>query len=229
MTHRTTTRTRIVWDWNGTVRDDLADHVAALNATLPALGGRPVSADTYRAKHRVPIRAFYDELLGRTITDAEWQSNDSAFLTVLDARPVRLRTGVRQLMMRLRARGIGQSLLSLAPHDRLEREVHHVGIGALMDRVDGRHGPSVTSKAPALAAHLRALGPGVDPAGVVVIGDSCDDAAAARAVGAVPVLHTGGLHSAERLAADGAPLVDTLEEAVEIGLAVVSERVGARA
>ncbi|WP_395297287.1 HAD family hydrolase [Kitasatospora hibisci] len=221
MTRRTTTAVRIVWDWNGTVRDDLADHVAALNATLPALGGEPVSEETYRSQHRVPIRSFYDHLLGRSISDEEWQSNDSAFLAVLDKRPVRLRSGARQLMMGLRARGIRQSLLSLAPHERLRREVQQVGIAGLMERIDGRIGPSVASKAPALAAHLRALGPGVDPARVVVIGDSVDDALAARAVGAVPVLHTGGLHSTERLATAGAPLVDSLHEAVEVGLATI--------
>ncbi|GAB7185666.1 HAD hydrolase-like protein [Kitasatospora sp. Ki12] len=215
-------RVRIVWDWNGTVRDDLGDHVAALNSTLPALGGKPVSVDTYRSQHRVPIRSFYDHLLGRVISDEEWASNDAAFLAVLDQRPIKLRSGVRQLMLGLRARGIGQSLLSLAPHERLLHEVQHVGIRQLMDRIDGRIGPSVSTKAPALAAHLAALGPDIDPADVIVIGDSADDAVAARAVGAVPVLHTGGLHCPERLAAVGAPLVDTLAEAVEVGLAAVA-------
>ncbi|MFF2955712.1 HAD family hydrolase [Kitasatospora sp. NPDC057965] len=227
MTHRTTAPIRIVWDWNGTVRDDIDDHVAALNATLPALGGRPVSVEDYRAKHRVPIRAFYSDLLGRSITDAEWESNDAAFLAVLHSRPVRLRSGIRQVMLGLRARGIGQSLLSLAPHERLLHEVQQVGIAGLMDRIDGRVGPSVSTKAPALAAHLAALGPGIDPATVIVIGDSADDAVAARAVGAVPVLHTGGLHCPERLATDGAPLVDTLAEAVEVGLAAVAARAAA--
>ncbi|GAA2267088.1 HAD-IA family hydrolase [Kitasatospora cystarginea] len=228
MTPRTTTAVRIVWDWNGTVRDDLGDHVAALNATLPALGGTPVSVDTYRAQHRVPIRSFYDHLLGRTISDAEWQSNDAAFLTVLDQRPVRLRSGVRQLMMGLRARGVGQSLLSLAPHERLMREVRQVGIAGLMERIDGRIGPSAASKAPALAAHLQALDPGIDPSRVVVIGDSVDDAVAARAIGAFPVLHTGGLHSPTRLATADAPLVDSLQEAVEVGLAAIGANWKAR-
>ncbi|MER7701613.1 HAD family hydrolase [Kitasatospora sp. NPDC097605] len=220
-------RIRIVWDWNGTVRDDLSDHVAALNATLPALGGRPVSVDTYRAQHRVPIRSFYDHLLGRSISDEEWASNDAAFLAVLGQRPVKLRSGIRQVMLGLRARGIGQSLLSLAPHERLLHEVRQVGIAGLMDRIDGRVGPSVSTKAPALAAHLAALGPGIDPATVIVIGDSADDAVAARAVGAVPVLHTGGLHCPERLATAGAPLVDTLAEAVETGLAAIAARAAA--
>ncbi|MFC9327896.1 HAD family hydrolase [Kitasatospora sp. NPDC057015] len=179
MTNPATTA-RVVWDWNGTVRDDLDDHVAALNATLPALGGTPVTVDTYRALHRVPIRSFYDQLLGREISNKEWRDNDAAFLSVLHQRPVRLRSGVRQLMMGLRARGVGQSLLSLAPHEQLMHEVRHVGITGLMERVDGRIGPSVTSKAPALAAHLHALGPGIDPATVIVIGDSVDDATAAR-------------------------------------------------
>ncbi|GJF32629.1 phosphatase [Kitasatospora sp. NE20-6] len=213
---------RVVWDWNGTLRNDLDDHVAALNATLPLLGGTPVSADTYRAKHRVPIRSFYDDLLSRKITDEEWQSNDALFLEVLNRRPVRLRCESRQMIMHLRARGVGQSLLSLAPHDRLMHEVRKVGISRLMDRIDGRRGPAVTSKAPALAAHLAALGPGVDPARVVVIGDSVDDAVAARAIGAIPVLHTGGLHGAERLATAGAPLVATLQAALTIGLAAAS-------
>ncbi|MFF2747823.1 HAD family hydrolase [Kitasatospora sp. NPDC058048] len=229
MTTSTTTaaRIRIVWDWNGTVRDDLGDHVAALNATLPALGGRPVSVDTYRSQHRVPIRSFYDHLLGRSISDEEWATNDAAFLAVLDQRPVQLRSGVRQVMLGLRARGIRQSLLSLAPHERLLHEVQQVGISQLLDRIDGRIGPSVSTKAPALAAHLAALGPDIDPAHVIVIGDSADDAVAARAVGAVPVLHTGGLHCPQRLATDGAPLVDTLAEAVEVGLATVAARAAA--
>ncbi|MFB7672678.1 HAD family hydrolase [Kitasatospora purpeofusca] len=235
MTDRLTTtgstppsRVRIVWDWNGTVRDDVADHLAALNATIPDLGGGPVNLETYRAEHRVPIRAFYDQLLGREITDEEWRRGDAAFLAVLDERPVRLREGVRQLMLRLRAGGHGQSLLSLAPHERLVREVHKTGIGGLLERIDGRTGPSVSTKGPALAAHLEALGPDTDPASVVVIGDSLDDAAAALELGAYPVLHTGGLHSAARLATAGVPLVDTLEEAVVVGLAAVRARLGAR-
>ncbi|MFD0259044.1 HAD family hydrolase [Kitasatospora indigofera] len=219
MTNPTTNKIHIVWDWNGTVRDDLVDHVAALNATLPALGGAPVSVETYRALHRVPIRSFYDQLLGREITDEEWTGSDEAFLSVLDGRPVRLRSGVRQLMLGLRARGIGQSLLSLAPHERLTRETEQAGITGLLERIDGRIGPSVRSKAPALADHLAELE--VDPGAAVVIGDSLDDAVAARAVGAYPVLHTGGLHAAERLVVDGVPLVDTLADAAALGISAI--------
>ncbi|MFC9331716.1 HAD family hydrolase [Kitasatospora sp. NPDC057015] len=231
MTNRTTTsgtaaqpRIHVVWDWNGTVRDDLSDHVAALNATLPDLGGSPVSVETYRALHRVPIRSFYDLLLHREITDEEWLRGDAAFLAVLDERPVRLRAGARQIMLGLRAAGHRQSLLSLAPHERLVHEVEKAGITKLLDRIDGRIGTVVRTKGPALAAHLAALG--VPPDNALVIGDSLDDAVAAQEVGAYPVLHTGGLHSAQRLATAGVTLVDTLQEAVEVGIAAIAERQG---
>ncbi|MFD7645132.1 HAD family hydrolase [Kitasatospora sp. NPDC059795] len=233
MTHRTTTdpagttpEIHLVWDWNGTVRDDLDDHVAALNATLHRIGGPQVDVATYRALHTVPIRAFYDTLVGRTITDEEWSRSNAEFLADLHQRPVRLRAGVRQLMLSLRAAGLRQSLLSLAPHERLLQEVAKTGIGGLMERIDGRVGEPPHSKAPALSAHLAALG--VEPGRALVIGDSLDDAVAAHEVGAVAVLHTGGLHSAERLAAAGVPLADSLDSAVETGLSIINSahRVG---
>ncbi|MFB7474264.1 HAD family hydrolase [Kitasatospora sp. NPDC056184] len=214
----------IVWDWNGTLRNDLDDHVAALNATLPGLGGEPISVETYQALHRMPIRDFYTDVLGRQLGDEEWHAADTAFLAELARRPVRLQQGARQLMMGLRARGVRQSLLSLAPHERLVGEVESVGITGLLERVDGRPGPSVPSKAPAMIAHLQALGPGVDPSRTLVIGDSVDDAVAAHAVGAVPVLHSTGLHGATRLATAGVPLVDTIQDAVATGIAIITSR-----
>lgn len=79
-------RMHVVWDWNGTVKDELDDHVSALNATLPALGGTPVDRETYRAKHTVPIPNFYARLLGRTITEQEWIASYNAPLAAhLDA------------------------------------------------------------------------------------------------------------------------------------------------
>lgn len=213
----------IVWDWNGTLRDDLDDHVAALNQTLPELGGAPVSADTYRARHRMPVRRFYDDLLGYRLDDTQWQAADTAFLTALGRRPVRLHRDARQLMLLLGTQGVTQSLLSLTPHHRLQSEVGQTGLGGLLARIDGRHGPA-GPKAQALSAHLAALAPDVEGARTIVIGDSCDDALAAHAVGAIAVLFTGGLSSRARLAAAGVPVVDTLEDAVAAGLAALTPR-----
>ncbi|MCX4751250.1 HAD hydrolase-like protein [Kitasatospora sp. NBC_01287] len=208
----------VVWDWNGTVKDDLDDHVQALNATLPALGGTPVDRETYRAKHTVPIPNFYARLLGRTITEQEWISSDNAFLDHLRVQPVRVRAGAVELMAALREAGHTQSLLSLCPHTTLVREVEEAGIGHFFERVEGRTGASGGTKAAPLAAHLDALGLTGQGHRVLLVGDAVDDADAAHANGALAVLHTGGLHHPAKLAAAGHPLTDTLAEAVALGL-----------
>ncbi|WP_233288993.1 HAD family hydrolase [Kitasatospora sp. MBT63] len=215
------TRMHVVWDWNGTVKDDLDDHVSALNATLPALGGEAVDRETYRAKHTVPIPNFYARLLGRTITEQEWLSSDNAFLDHLRAQPVRVRDGAIELMAALREAGHTQSLLSLCPHDTLVREVEEAGIGHFFTRIEGRTGPSGGTKAAPLTAHLEALGLTEQAHRVLLVGDAVDDADAAHANGAHAVLHTGGLHHPAKLAAAGHPLTDTLTDAVALGLRLV--------
>jgi phosphoglycolate phosphatase-like HAD superfamily hydrolase len=211
-------RPHIVWDWNGTLKDDLDDHVAALNATLPALGGRPVDRDTYRSQHCMPIPKFYARLLGRPITQAEWASSNAAFLTHLEAQPVRLRVGATRLLAALRDSGHMQSLLSLCPHLTLMREVEDADITGFFERIDGRTGPSGGTKAAALHAHLHALGLSAEPQRVLLVGDTPDDAEAAHANGAVAVLHTGGLHCPNRLAITDVPLAENLDRAVSLGL-----------
>ncbi len=224
----TVSRLHVVWDWNGTVKDDLDDHVRALNATLPALGGQPVDRDTYRAKHTVPIPRFYARLLGREITEAEWQSSDAAFLTHLKAQPVQLRDGAARLLGAVRDLGHTQSLLSLCPHSTLLREVEEAGIGHLFERIDGRTGASGGTKAGALTAHLDALGLSAEPHRVLLIGDAIDDADAAHANGAIAVLHTGGLHHPDKLRATGHPLADSLDQAVALGLRLAADTARAR-
>jgi phosphoglycolate phosphatase-like HAD superfamily hydrolase len=49
---------------------------------------------------------------------------------------------------------------------------------------------------------------------VVLVGDSLDDLAAARAVGAGCVLYDGGSHHRHALEATGSPVVDTLTAAL---------------
>jgi phosphoglycolate phosphatase-like HAD superfamily hydrolase len=64
----------LIWDWNGTLFDDHHIVVEAVNASLTAIGaGVQIDADGYRDHYRRPVRAFYDVLLERAVTDVEWE------------------------------------------------------------------------------------------------------------------------------------------------------------
>jgi phosphoglycolate phosphatase-like HAD superfamily hydrolase len=61
---------------------------------------------------------------------------------------------------------------------------------------------------------------GRDPRGVLLIGDTPDDAVAARQVGAGVILFDGGSHHLPALKAMGAPVAHTLGETIDLALSV---------
>ncbi|WP_234321173.1 HAD family hydrolase [Streptomyces katrae] len=207
----------IVWDWNGTLLHDIDAVIVATNASFAEFGFAPITLERYRELYVVPVPKFYERLMGRLPTDAEWEVMDATFhrhyWAAADAAG--LAEGARELLRDWQADGLTQSLLSLAPHEKLVPLVQAHGIDRHFLRVDGRTGPSHTSKAGHLVRHLAALEQtGVTAARTVLIGDAVDDALAAAHVGARAVLYTGGSHSRRSLESAGVTVVDTLAEAV---------------
>ncbi|MFE5484610.1 HAD family hydrolase [Streptomyces sp. NPDC056527] len=207
----------LVWDWNGTLLDDTDAVIGATNAAFAELGLEPITLARYRDLYTVPVPKFYERLMGRLPTDAEWELMDGAFHRHYwqRAEGCGLTTGAAELLATRQSSGFTQSLLSLAPHAELIPLVRRHGIEERFVRVDGRIGSSTEGKSAHMVRHLEALG-GVDPVRIVVIGDAADDARAAAHVGARAVLYTGGSHSRASLEAVGVPVVDSLAEAVAV-------------
>ncbi|WP_030167154.1 HAD family hydrolase [Streptomyces sp. NRRL S-813] len=206
----------IVWDWNGTLFHDNDAIIGATNAAFAELGLEPITLEQYRALYCVPVPKFYERLMGRLPTGAEWELMDEVFhrYYVEHRGRCRLTEGALELLTGWTSAGHSQSILSMYGHEELVPLVRGFGIEAHFIRVDGRTGPSGGSKAEHMVRHLGALGARVNPARTVVIGDAADDAVAALHAGARAVLYTGGSHSRASLEEAGVPVVDTLQEAV---------------
>ncbi|GAA5177900.1 HAD-IA family hydrolase [Rugosimonospora acidiphila] len=201
----------LVWDWNGTLLDDLTLVVAATNASLAACGGPAVTADEHRRDFRRPVADYYGGVLGRPIDEEEFARLDKTFhLAYSDGLPgCPLSAGALDT---LRSWAGSQSLLSMWFHEELVPTVERYGLNTYFARVDGLRGVLGGGfKAPHLANHLREQG--LKGADCVLIGDSVDDAVAAQSVGARCVLYSGGFTDRARLVATGVPVVDTLAEA----------------
>jgi len=208
----------LVWDWNGTLLDDLALVVAATNSSLASIGGPSVTADEHRRDFRRPISAYYSYVLGREVTDEEFARLDRAFHDAYRSGLPGTELAV-DAWEALAAWDGTQSLLSMWFHDELVSLVTTHGLHQRLSRVDGLRatlggGP----KAPHLRAHLDELGL-VGPE-CVLIGDSVDDAHAAASVGARIVLYAGGFTHRKTLDQTGLPVATSLVEAV--GLATAS-------
>ncbi|MQS36279.1 HAD family hydrolase [Streptomyces katsurahamanus] len=206
----------LVWDWNGTLLDDVTAVISATNAAFAEIGIEPITLERYRELYCVPIPKFYERLMGRMPTDLEWEVMDQIFHRHYRERRAGcgLTAGAEELLGQWGRAGRSQSLLSMYMHHELVPVVRGYGIESHFIRVDGRTGPSGGSKALHMERHLEALAGTASPERTVVIGDAVDDALAAEHVGARAVLYTGGSHSRASLETAGVPVVDTLEEAV---------------
>ncbi|ADD45324.1 HAD family hydrolase [Stackebrandtia nassauensis] len=206
----------LVWDWNGTLIDDFAAVVEATNLAIGTVGGQQLDAATHRERFFRPVADFYSELAGRELPPAEFAELDKLFhqhyhsklaehgLTV-DARAA------------IAAWPGTQSLLSMWFHNDLVPLVTEHGLVEHFARIDGlRETVGGNSKHPYLVAHLEALG--IDATDCVLIGDSVDDHVAAATAGASCVLYAGGFTSPTRLRATGAPVAESLTEAVALAL-----------
>jgi phosphoglycolate phosphatase-like HAD superfamily hydrolase len=206
----------LVWDWNGTVLNDFEIILRSTNDSFTDHGLPLITAEQYRTQIKMPVRAFYADILGHEPADEEWEGLDATFhkYYVAYEREARLSDGLPDLFREWSGRGHSQSLLSMYHDDKLVPVVEHHGIAHHFELVQGTTPPRPSRKGLHLQDHLTRLR--VDPARVVLIGDSPDDAAAAASVGARVILYSGGFAAAQSLQAAGAPIADSLIAAVAL-------------
>lgn len=218
------TQLHVVWDWNGTLLDDLEVVIEAANVGLSEFGIEPLDEDRYRDHFTRPVRAFYDSLFERPVTDEEWERLNHVFHVEYMARAdtAQLTADAVEAMDAVGADPLAQSLLSMSPQEWLESIVDRKGVIHRFSLISGLSGETGGLKASHMKEHIEALG--LDPTRTVVIGDTPDDATAARHVGAHVVLYDGGSHHLPVLQQAEVPVAHSLVEAVEIVNQVVSSR-----
>jgi phosphoglycolate phosphatase-like HAD superfamily hydrolase len=210
----------VIWDWNGTLLDDVG---AVLEATTVAFGQAgirvEVTGEIYRRSFTRPIRLFYERLLGRPIAHAEWVELDRAFHAEYGRLEERcaLAAGAREVLDEIQERGWTQSVCSMLPEEYLIPAVERQGIAGHFVRIDGLRGAERGgAKLENLIAHLDHLG--VSLSRTVMVGDTVDDATAARGAGiACILLDSGaGLHDSQVLRRAGVPVAAGVPQALAL-------------
>jgi len=207
----------IIWDWNGTLLDDVDAAVYALNHLLSERGIPTITRDFYRAHFGFPSRNFYIEL--GMDPDRDWERICVDFHRHIAEGPQAIRPDAVTALELARDHGCGQSILSALRQDLLLRDTGRDGIHPFFDEiygVDNLEGASKLARGRQLIAQLCARGllPAERP--VYFIGDTLHDAEVAAEFGATPVLVDQGHQTAERLAASGGLVADSLPSAVRL-------------
>ncbi len=180
----------VVWDWNGTLWDDLPQVHLATNAALGEMGANPLGLSEYIRLFTRPLSLFYHRVLGRDLTDSEWERVNQSFLMSYESslHLAGLATEVPHVLEIVARSGATQSILSLYPHAPLNSLVGRLGLAPYFTRIDGLRGPAGRSKVGLFGDHLRAAAPGIPPHRAVMIGDTDDDLAASQEAGSTCIL-----------------------------------------
>lgn len=213
----------VIWDWNGTLFDDLPIVVEAVNACLRSQGVPPIDAETYRSSFVRPLNAFYEVLLGRPVDDDFLLDLDHVFQEAYwdEFDDADLNPEAREAIAAVAAAGATQSIASMLWHHMLVPTVRGFAIDEYMLALDGNRGAVGETKDQHMIHHverLRRIFPDLFDQTMTVIGDIVDDAGAARAADVRCVLFDGGSQPREALEGQGVPVVDSLLEAVSIAI-----------
>ena len=204
----------IIWDWNGTLLDDVDSAVNALNRMLAVRGLAPTTRDYYRAHFGFPVRPFYAEL-GVDLAHENWDRICVDFHRFVDDEPKILRTDARVALQLAREAGVRQTILCALREDLLRRDVAAAGIADFFDAIYGVDNLDGASKLTRGHDLVRDLTLSTSTCELFFIGDTLHDVEVARELGAKCILVDGGHQTADRLTAAGVPVAPTLTAAIK--------------
>lgn len=202
----------IIWDWNGTLLDDMEPSLDAVNEMLSKRAMPLLSPGKYREYIGVPIRKFYEKVFDlekEKYEDIimEWNRGYSSRM-----RECRLSAGAVRCLEYFRRCGCTQIIVSSSKNELLKKNVEKYGIAHYFDAVLGADDYFAASKIDRAVNYIREHGPGK----ILTAGDLEHDSDLAAALGADCVLLASGHDMRERLERTGATVIDSLDELIEI-------------
>lgn len=207
------THTHLIWDFNGTILDDVQLGIDCVNRML-APRGLPTlpSVEAYHAVFGFPIDEYYRRLGFDfekedydTVLAPEWVAHYLAGEPACGMNP-----GVVETISAVEALGVPQLVLSASRREQLLGQLSRLGITHRFEEVLGLDNIHARSKRH-LALAWQEAHPHANP---LFVGDTTHDAEVAAALGADCVLYAGGHQSAALLATTGCPVIHRMEELV---------------
>ena len=200
----------VIWDWNGTLLDDVTLSLAIINELLSEHSLPKLTRDRHREIFDFPVRRYY-ERAGFDLTHLHFETVNGEFCTRFEARLhlASLFPAVNRTLETVNQSGARQFLLSSTEHHALHRMVKRLGVDGSFDAAKGLGDGLARGKVNAGIELVHQYQ--IDPQSSVLIGDTAHDAEVADSLGMDCLLISSGHHSHERLSSLNHPVFSSLE------------------
>lgn len=199
----------IIWDFNGTILDDVETGILSVNKLLrdrelPEIADR----EQYQSVFCFPIKHYYEKL-GFNFEKEPYEVVAPLWVEqyMINVKNARVFSDARTAIDVFNSLGIPQTLLSATELEMLKGQLVSLGLSDAFCEVLGREDIHAASKEGIARAwrdrHSNEM--------TLMIGDTDHDLQVARAIGADCVLISRGHQSAEYLRGLGAPVYESVE------------------
>lgn len=187
----------VIWDFNGTILDDVEASMSSVNKLLVERGLDPMpDFEFYREVFDFPIKKYY-AALGFDFVNEPYEVVAPLWVELYNeaVKTSTLKSGVLDMMKKLKRKGVKQYILSATELEMLRGQLRDLGITEYFEEVLGLDNIHAESK----VALGKKLGSRIDMAKALMIGDTVHDYETAVSMGCDIVLVEGGHQSRRRL------------------------------
>lgn len=201
----------IIWDWNGTLLDDIAASLRTINVMLARRGLPVINLVEYRDIFGFPIKDCYVKL-GFDLRSESWDdvSNEFHKIYMKEVQDTNLRAGITRVLESLASSGKSMSVLSASELSILEGLLEAKGIRKYFKNVYGHSDLYGSSKVKLGRKFQQDTGAPSDH--VLLIGDTDHDYEVACELNCRCILLTDGHQARERLQRCDCPIVENVDE-----------------
>jgi phosphoglycolate phosphatase len=204
----------IIWDWNGTLLNDLDLCVSSINVLLEKRNLPVLSARKYKEVFSFPVRDYY-EAIGFDFGKEDFEVPAMEFIDLYEkgVEKCTLQNGALEILNFLKKKGMRQFVLSAMHQEMLEKTLKHNGIFRFFEGVAGLGDHFAVSK---VQRGRQLIGQfNIETENTWMIGDTIHDFEVAQELGIRCILVADGHQSQERLLKTGVTVLDELKKLQE--------------
>ncbi len=205
----------VIWDYNGTLLNDVDLSVSVMNRMLKARNLPLLSLEKYRSVFDFPVATYYAKL-GFDFEAEPFDVLGLEFIQRYDNRrsEMELHPFAHEILQHLSDKGISQSVLSARNQKQLEEELEHYSIRKYFTHVSGLTDDYAGGKSENGLKMTEKIN--FDKSQIVLIGDTMHDFETAEMIGIDCIIVANGHHSKEKFIKTKSQVVTKLCDLMKI-------------
>jgi phosphoglycolate phosphatase len=201
----------IIWDWNGTLLNDVWLSVAAINTVLKRYNLPTLSTTSYKSVFDFPVKDYYQRI-GFDFSKDTFEKVGTEFIDLYNAQvpECSLQAGTLETIQKLRNAGFQQVVLSARKEEQLKTDLENFGLLPYLEAYSGLADHYENSKTDNGHTLLRSMG--IEASQATLIGDTLHDAEVAKQLGCNCILFDGGHQSHQKLRTANTTIIHQLNQ-----------------